>query len=850
MSVLGPPSQAPVPAPSRLRRRRASRARQEEGSWARQQGRSGQRILDALALVVSLVLAAWAAWPIYGTTRYLIAVAVAVVLGAGVATLMAVRRLPWWGATLLVAGAYLVAVIPAAIPSALWGFPDNLAFGLQQATTAPVTAWRQLATVALPVGSFEALLVPAFVVFYAVAALCYTAVWRSPRFVPLAAVGTGLALTFGLVMGRAAPSAAHTFFGQRLEQPREVLTGALWLIVTALWLSWRARLGRRRVAAVSSEGGTSKVRRTALLTRATAGVAMVTAAVVVAGLLAPGWAQDRTVARSVVNPATVQPPEVSPLSSFRSYFTPSGLKRQLFTVTGVPTGTTVRLATLEHYDGETFTASDPAQPQSGFRQLAFRLDDVPGAKLHAQVTIDDYTDVWLPTLGQLTQVAFKGADARQLTSALYVDPRTTGALNFAVRPAAAQPSSGSSGAVQSDTVRGLQSGDTYQLTYANLPSGSSTAGPANLVSPISAQDYPQLFAWIKGTGLSGGTVSDVQALVDQMMLRSYLGHSLTDPTAAGTTTWLSDLPAQANGEPYAFRPSYAGHSMKTIEDQVFAPMNESTVVCSETITQCAATVGDQEQYAVAAALIAQASGFPARVVLGAVVPDDEVVRGSMVTAWTEIQTSQGTWVPLTVEPRVDNSFVESETVAEPQTYQTPVDRQDAQQLEPPDQKAQTGATGSQQGSQESATGTVEARWVHLVMWGASGLIVLLVLCSPFLMVLLIKARRRRRRRGATDPETKIAAGWQEYVDRAVDTGLISPGHRTRSEIAEIYGGSRSADLAERADRAVFADHDPHPQAGEEYWQIVAAEVSDLHREQSRYRRWRSRLSWASLRRSR
>ena len=66
-------------------------------------------------------------------------------------------------------------------------------------------------------------------------------------------------------------------------------------------------------------------------------------------------------------------------------------------------------------------------------------------------------------------------------------------------------------------------------------------------------------------------------------------------------------------------------------------------------------IGDQEQYAVTAALMAQQLGFPARVVFGFApkrIRRERPVRGDDVSAWIEVGTAQFGWVDLDPTPPV------------------------------------------------------------------------------------------------------------------------------------------------------------------------------------------------------
>ena len=57
-------------------------------------------------------------------------------------------------------------------------------------------------------------------------------------------------------------------------------------------------------------------------------------------------------------------------------------------------------------------------------------------------------------------------------------------------------------------------------------------------------------------------------------------------------------------------------------------------------------VGNDEQYAAAMALVATRIGVPARVVVGARVPPDGIVKGNDVIAWVELRIADGTWREL------------------------------------------------------------------------------------------------------------------------------------------------------------------------------------------------------------
>ncbi|MET0989244.1 MAG: transglutaminase domain-containing protein, partial [Glaciihabitans sp.] len=123
---------------------------------------------------------------------------------------------------------------------------------------------------------------------------------------------------------------------------------------------------------------------------------------------------------------------------------------------------------------------------------------------------------------------------------------------------------------------------------------------------------------------------------------------------------------------------------------------------------------------------------------------------------------------------------------------------------------------------------------------------LLVLLSPFLAIIAIKALRRRKRRRSTDTLTRITGGWLEFEDRVVDHGYRPTAAATRSEVASLVGGARSVVLAAVTDRAVFAGTEPDPADADQVWKVVRDLSAGLDADVSRWQRFKSRVSLASL----
>ncbi|MGL1797778.1 hypothetical protein ACSTIM_23335, partial [Vibrio parahaemolyticus] len=92
--------------------------------------------------------------------------------------------------------------------------------------------------------------------------------------------------------------------------------------------------------------------------------------------------------------------------------------------------------------------------------------------------------------------------------------------------------------------------------------------------------------------------------------RGYLSHGLAPATGAAAPAWTTDLPG------YQLQPSASGHSLARIDTMFQRLLEREDDPRAQTTNNYVAAVGDDEQFAVAAALIAHQLGYPARVVVG------------------------------------------------------------------------------------------------------------------------------------------------------------------------------------------------------------------------------------------
>ncbi|MFJ3488375.1 transglutaminaseTgpA domain-containing protein [Leifsonia aquatica] len=753
--------------------------------------RAGSASVDTAIALAAVGLAAWSFWPVYQSAAFVVLLGATLVLGGAVGVLGAVFRWP----SIVVAGAvalvYLGAGVQLAVPTEATGggvLPTGAGFvDLVQATW---LSWKQLVTISVPVGSYQALLVPAFILILLTTVVTVSVALRA-RTPETATLPPALLLLAGIALGSGTSAVP------------------LWLVLglLALLLVWliRFRLRRRSAAlrALGEQSGLSvetprERRSTALLTGVGALVMLVGASAVgIAAAVAVPPATDRQVVRTAVEQPFDPRAYPSPLSGFRSYLESPRADEPMLTVSGLPADGRLRIATLDTYDGVTYSVgSDGTTSASGsFTRVPYRLDQssVRGTDHTVTVTVRDYRGPWVPGTGQLEQIAFRGGDASTLAGAFfYNDVTGTGALTTALR-----------------------SGDSYtadsvvkpMVTAAGLEKAEpgSDAVPKPTVIPDELASVLQKYtAGVTGAG------AKLAAALRGLAQDGYISHGIGP-----------DEPA-----------SRSGHGADRITELLTdVPM-----------------LGDQEQYAVTAALMARQLGFPARVVFGFVAPADAAssatvtLTGSDVSAWIEVQTADG-WVTVDPTPPVrpvpPKQPEQPTEISRPQTnVQPPVDENPQQNDEPP--QAQVDTT-----DQQPPNPLVETLLAILVVVGWT-LVILAVLAAPFLAVLAAKWRRRALRRSASTASERIVGGWREFADAAVDHGYDPPPAATRVEFAQTIGGNRAAALAKVADRAVYSPTAPTPEEADSVWKAVDDLRGQLDRRDTRWKRVLAAVSLRSL----
>ncbi len=720
-------------------------------------------------------------WPVYESPAFLIAAGVAIGAGTAIAVVGARRKWPAWMVVCAVFGAYLVLGVPAAVPGRAFGGVLPTPQGAVELLAGAALSWKQLVTIAVPVGSYQALLVPPFLLGLIAATSAVTIALRSRR--PAAAViPPAVLLVAGIALG-----VVHSALA--------VETGLAFLITAVAWL---VRVGIARRRAITSgrpvETALADARRV-LGASALVAIALVGATAASVALPVP--------ARSVVR-AELQPPfepqsQRSPLAGFRSAFDPVVAQTEMLEVTGLPAGVGIRIAALDTYDGIVYSVGGTdGNAQSGrFTRVPYRLDqsDAEGRHVEFDVRVLGYSDVWVPGIGHLERIRFEGERAEVLgNSFFYNDTTGTGAVRA-----------------------GLEPGDRYTaasvvlLEPARLPElrpGTSVLPPA----PELPEELARLLdEWAPASADEGERLA---LLIAGFREHGYVSHGQESE-----------------------RPSRSGHALDRLEELATSqPM-----------------IGDGEQYAVAAALMARRIGFPARVVVGYLSDaadgrpdagdDTTIFVSDDLQAWIEVQTAEGEWVSIDPNP-------ELREVPEREPDQPTVVSRPQSALPPPDERTPVDdLERDPELALEDRDGGVEP-WVAILLstLAVTGIVVLAlgVLLSPFLAIIVAKLRRRRLRRKAATPVERIEGGWQEFADTAADYGYPIRMHATRAEQAATVGGLAPLVLAAVVDRAVFSPGEPNDGEDALVWERVDELADRLAAPRTRRERLVAAISLASL----
>ena len=608
--------------------------------------------------------------------------------------------------------------------------------------------------------------------------------WRSAMLV----VGPFLLYVAGVLLGTDEPVFA-------------AIRGITFAALALVWLGWRRGVG---------PGVTVKSDRS-LLRKKLVGTALVVAAAVAVGVIV-GTAiaplpDNRFVLREQVQPPFEPLVYPSPFAAFRKY-TKTLEETKLFTVTGLQPGQTVRLATLDTYDGILWGVAGSTVATDGSGSFSLVSKDIPKPPLvtpadtdsDVSISIEDYSDVWMPSVGYATSLAFTDSSSRSQAEALRYNPATGTAV----------------------LTSGLKSGDSYELTaetqkeyktedLADVPVANLQLTPVSNIPDVVTAKAAEL------AGDAESPIEKLRAIETALKTSGYLSHGAADDAVA----------------------SRAGQGADRMVELF-------------TRTQL---IGDQEQYASAFALMARSFNYPARVVMG-FAPEVGAGQGAVtvlggdVTAWVEVAFEGVGWVPF--YPTPDDTDIPQDQNPKPQSEPQPQVRQ------PP--RTQTDENDLVAGVEVNDSDDKDNGLFEIPGWAiAIGLALLIPAALIFIPLFLIgaaKARRAARRRNAKKGDVAAAGAWDELVDRFSELGYSVPANLTRGGTARTLDGQLPekvglATIATRADQAVFSGQEIAKTQSEEVWteamaavRVAQAAVTRGQRLLSRYR-VSALASWAS-----
>lgn len=736
-------------------------------------------LADGAAVLALLALVALAFLPVYGTPWLFVTVLGFGAVGIGIGVLAHLRRLGAGSIGLLGLAAWFLLGGVLAMPSSTIGYVVPTGRTLYGLLLGPVTAWRDMLTLEPPIGeTFNLLTVPGIVALVS-ALWAMRMAFRSRRptlaWLPIA----GAYLT-GVVVG------SDVGF-------RPFLVGAAFFLVVLLWTSYRRAVGR---AALSDAKAAVKPVRMAL------GLAMLLAAGGLTAAIVPALADTpgRATVRALVEPPINLDQYASPLQGFRANISQRE-NTVLFEVQGARKGDIVRIATLDKYNGLSYrvsTLDDEAVEATTFTRVGQWIDEpLEGEDRELDVVVRSYSGVWVPTVGQSTEVRFDGDRRVELGENFFYNQGSGTGL----------------------TAAGLQEGDRYRLGARVAPRPAddeieqADAGDVDLpaMDGLPNQVLTKAHQWADGASSSGAAA----LIIENELRQGYYSNGQDDE--------VESLP---------------GHTQSRLNELLAADN----------------MVGDEEQYAVIMALMAREMGIPARVIYGFEVGETPAVTGADVGAWPELYFEDLGWVVFDPTPPEDQTL-EEEATSVPPTPQRYIENPPPPPLRPevPPADEQLPVDPGEPPVEET-----EIDWAELGALLALTGIPLLTIVVPVALIIGLKLRRRARRRNDPVMANRIAGAWSELVDKARDVGRSPSVSATRSEQAaalienfpKVRTASDPVALAKEADWIVFAPGEPSQETAEGYWKSSTTIRRGMRRSTNALRWVASALSTKSFRKIR
>lgn len=750
---------------------------------------SGRSWADVAVLLTLVLLGVIGFEPSFGGYGFLLAGLGGLAVGAATGILSSMFRLGLIASVLVaVAGFFLFGTVLAVPQQGLFGFLPTLE-SLGSLAIGSVYGWADIVTLRTPIGAPQYIAVVPYVAAWLSALIATTlaARWLSQR--PRTPWRFGIALL--------APVAMYlTGVLLGTDEPYQAgIRGITFAVIALIWLGWR----RSSNDAVVAAAGAARLRN-----RKLRGTAVLVIAAVLLGGGAGFWLappnDERFVLRDEIEPPFDPLEFASPLSGFR-HFTKQVTDDVMFTVKGLDTGDTIRLATLDSFDGKLWNVTGPEASTNGSGSFSLvgralpRQDFItPGTRKNVTFTIDGYADVWVPSVGYPTSLQFTQGEAAGAADNLRYNNSTGTAV----------------------LTTGLSKGDSYTMDalvqqVLNTEDLLETEIEAVELPPVTGTPDLVMARAQEFTGSATTPMAQLEAMRRAFIDTGYLSHGRDSDTVA----------------------SRAGHGADRVQE----------------LLERVPMVGDQEQYASTFALMARSFGYPARVVMG-FAPEitegqNEVeVTGDDVTAWVEVAFAGVGWVAF--NPTPDETDIPQDQTPKPQSEPQPQVRQPPR-ADSEDEDLLSPVELEKQDDDGDNKGFVLPGWVYAL--ALSLLIPAAIVLIPALVIGMLKARRMRRRRDGLAGHDQAAGAWDEMIDRYSELGFEIPTKSTRKFVAVNLEGQLEGEaavplrpLALATDEAVFSGRPVETGDSDVMWTeaIGAAElargaVSRSRRLLSRYR---------------
>jgi transglutaminase-like putative cysteine protease len=740
------------------------------------------RIVDALVIAGLVVVAGLALGPAYGGSHYLAVVGAGAAIGLLAALLPALADWPAWTTIPAVVVGYL-SLSGVAVPAqSAHGFPTLETMRI--AVAGVITSWKQMLTVAVPIGSSGALLIPAYVAATVTSTVGVLLAVRGPA-APLAMVGPA-----AMAMSAAALGTASAWL--------PALVGSVLGVVGLVWAAWR----RRRFGLPGLE-----VRRPlgiAVVLLAAVGVGVFVGPSVLAGA-------DRQVLRTSVTPPFDPQAYPSPLAGFRKYVK-AERTTPLFTVAGLPSGARIRLAALDSYDGILLGTSAGT---GTFVRVGDRVSGVAaGAQANLLFQITGYSDVWLPTAGYLAAIHFTGSRATELTDDFRYD-RGTG-----------------TGVVTS----GLIAGDGYQavVSLPADPSAGSMAGArvsdVNQPLPQGVPDVVKTKAQQYAQGASD-PYQVATALATGLRNAGYFSHgddgTLPSPAGHGADRMIKLLSSPTmvgDQEQYAVAMMLMARSLG---------LPARVVMGFDPWQQAGGSAGSGSS----SGLTGPVTITGADVTAWVEIPFDGV-------GWVAFDpTPDQQKVPQQQSPDQQQNAHQQDV--QPPPPPEPPERAETTQIKDKGNPDTNKPNDQQQTHSQSLVSGIP---VGAVLGVGIPVVVLALPVLIVLTVKSRRARRRRTSGApAARVAGGWSEVVDRATDLGVRPAPGATRTETAAQFDSEFGGS-TAVLARTADTSVFSPDPVEPEEAEAYWGQVRTALDEMDRSASPWRRWRARVALASLRR--